>query len=97
MNIIDWKEKFKENKCCAMCGYKRYPNILHFHHIVQRKRRKYRKKSWYRKADKRKPYIPVAQIKNILQLKKEIKKCVLLCPNCHAIHHRKGITKTFQL
>ncbi len=52
MNIVEWKEKFKEDKCCAMCGFKKYPDILHFHHLVSNVRRRYTKKIWRRKGRK---------------------------------------------
>ncbi len=91
--IAEWKENYKKGKCCAMCGFKRYPYILHFHHIISRPRIQHTSKKW--KRDKRKPKLNIFQIKDLEKIKREVKKCVLLCPNCHAMHHRKGINRIY--
>jgi len=64
---------YKRGKCCEICGYKKYPEILQFHH-------KTRDKSFSISTFRRKkPEL----------LKKEIEKCILICPNCHFWLHFK--------
>lgn len=53
---------------CSECGFNDEVNILHFHHIKEKR-------------------IEVTRCKNIKEAKIEAKKCILLCPNCHAILH----------
>lgn len=60
---------------CSECGYDKEPEILEFHHIDPTSKSfdfSQRKASKYQAA-----------INRILE---EIKKCVLLCPNCHRKH-----------
>lgn len=54
--------------CCAVCGYKRCIVNLHFHH-VDRARKSFG--------------ISVANGKSIAAYREELKKCVLVCANCH--------------
>jgi transposase len=55
---------------CALCGYDRYPGALQFHHL-----------------DPRSKQLHVSQNGITLSLetiRDEVRKCVLLCSNCHA-------------
>ena len=72
--LRNYKREFKKDKCCSICGYRKNPSILSFHHIKDKK-------------------FAIAKLLNSLNnLKKEIEKCVLLCPNCHMeIHQNNGI------
>ena len=58
---------YKKNKSCILCGWNKHTEILQFHHKE--------------KSDKIKRSI--SHMLTWKQLKKEISKCVLLCPNCH--------------
>ena len=73
---VEWILNYKKDKCCSKCGWKEHPEILNFHHIK-----------------KKHPYGNVSKLMNagfpLETLKKEIKKCILLCPNCHFWHHHK--------
>ena len=53
---------------CALCGYARCVINLHFHHV-----------------DPTKKSFPMttASGKSLEQYRREMKKCVLLCANCH--------------
>jgi hypothetical protein len=62
---------FKLGKCCSVCGYKEYPEILQFHH----------------KGDKSFNISTIRKMVKSELLEKEIKKCTLLCPNCHSWLH----------
>ena len=59
---------------CEICGYSKEPKILEFHHQKDKK---------YRLSD-------ASRNNTIDKLREEIKKCVLVCPNCHSIIHLKG-------
>ncbi|HJX50514.1 MAG TPA: HNH endonuclease signature motif containing protein [Candidatus Nanoarchaeia archaeon] len=63
---------YKKDKCCELCGYKEYPEILQFHH----KNRKDKSFTIGRKYGK-----------NLKLIKAEMDKCILLCPNCHSWLH----------
>ena len=67
----------KGNKC-AICGYDKCQRALNFHHI-----------------DPSKKEFDLASrglTRSWKKIKDEIKKCVLVCANCHAEIH-EGITK----
>ena len=62
----------KKGKQCEKCGYRAYPQILHFHH---------------KGSDKKKD---VSSCRSLREIEEEVKKCILLCPNCHAEEHTRG-------
>ncbi len=58
---------------CMLCGYKRYPGALDFHHLDSKKKEfgisvRGLTRSWEK-------------------IKAEIEKCVLVCANCHREIH----------
>jgi hypothetical protein len=73
--LLDYKTKTG----CQICGYKEHPEILVFHH-KELLRRKWngnsRGKSSLSSQNLCKARIII-----------EITKCLLLCPNCHALIH----------
>ncbi len=57
---------------CNICGYNKCANVLHFHHT----------------GDKEKGISVMRRnTVSIKVLKKEIRKCVILCANCHGEVH----------
>jgi hypothetical protein len=62
---------YKKDKGCLICGYNKIPQILHFHH-----RNKTEKNNGIN--------VLMKTLKSLEVIKEEIKKCDLLCPNCHA-------------
>lgn len=72
----DYIRDFKKDKCCAQCGYNKHTDILCFHHL--------------KTYDKIKAVSLLirdrAMLKRVIE---EIKKCILLCPNCHSWLHFK--------
>jgi 5-methylcytosine-specific restriction endonuclease McrA len=60
--------------CCQICGYNRCPEALTFHHINPSE--KAHKFGGMR-----------ANPKNWLTICEELRKCVLLCANCHHEFH----------
>ncbi len=72
--IID----FKKDKFCKICGWKKYTEILQFHHRDP-------KKKTVGVAH------TISRSKEVML--KEMEKCILLCPNCHMWHHYKENTK----
>ncbi len=73
--IRDYLNDFKKQSKCMECGFDN-PIALQFHH----------------KNPKNKKYtvsIMVSQGYPIETIEKEIKKCDILCANCHLIKHQK--------
>lgn len=77
--VIEYRKRRKQNlikvcgnKCC-LCGYNKIPNALEFHHIKSEEK-----------------LYGIAENGNCHDLEKdisEIKKCVLVCSNCHREIH----------
>jgi len=55
---------------CRLCGYERYLGALHFHHLDP--------------EEKRFEFAERGVTRSLAVLRKEARKCVLLCANCHA-------------
>jgi hypothetical protein len=55
---------------CATCGYNAHPSALYFHHLY---------------PEHRKYTVAQRMHGNWARLKAEIRKCVVLCANCHVI------------
>ena len=70
-----WIFDYKKDKCCQMCGWNAHPEILEFHHI--------------KRAMENLGVVHLALGKRgIEKATEEMKKCILLCPNCHTWHHK---------
>lgn len=67
-------KNYKKDKKCGICGYNKYPEILDFHH-----KNKEEKDIGVN--------ILMKTLKNLDLIKEEIKKCILICPNCHRELH----------
>lgn len=67
-----WFREYKKTLSCVQCG-QNHPATLDFHHVVRR-------------PDNRKlrDLIQNGTKNSILE---ELKRCVVLCSNCHRIHH----------
>lgn len=64
--------------CCQICGYRGNLAALQFHH--PNKNEKHEEWSWlFRQV--------AGSAKHAEVLAAELKKCILLCANCHAEHH----------
>lgn len=68
----EWKA-YKKSLSCALCGAA-HPAIIDFHHVVRDD------------PDKKKVHQLVKEGK-FPQAHEEIKKCLILCANCHRILH----------
>lgn len=68
--LKEWLLNYKKEKGCQICGYNEHPEILMVHHI-KKKRRKKKENSFGAKHF------------GILRMNEELKKCLILCPNCH--------------
>ncbi len=78
---LNFLRDFKSNRLCVKCGWKEHTEILNFHH----------------KNPKEKTLSlsggSIGQVKKE-RLLEEIKKCELLCPNCHFwLHYRETVNK----
>ena len=71
-------DRFKVFKGCSHCGYKDNPAALQFHHVDPSK--KLQNVSMIRRSS-------YSQWKVI---KAEIRKCILLCSNCHSIETKES-------
>ena len=56
---------------CRRCEYKDEPRILQFHHFNGKKDKKGN----------------ISEMKSLIKIRLEAAKCILLCPNCHALTH----------
>ena len=69
----EWVTAYKIKKGCSKCGEK-HPACLHFHH-----------------KDPKQKLIGISEAvsngRTLTLIKKEVKKCVILCANCHAKEH----------
>lgn len=63
---------------CALCGYDRWPGALHFHHVDP--------------ASKEFGLAAAGVARSLERCRKEARKCVLLCANCHAEVEGKLVT-----
>jgi hypothetical protein len=70
-----WFAEFKATKSCTICGESR-PATLDFHHTDPKKTNK-------------KVHKLVSDGHTKIRLLKEIEKCVVLCSNCHRVHHEE--------
>lgn len=69
--------------CCQLCGYNRCPSALDLHHL----------------AKKEKDFTfghVTSNPKKWAVIVEELKKCILLCKNCHTEVHAGLITQVFQ-
>ena len=77
MRMIRNKEfvkNYKKDKKCRGCGYNKHPSILDFHHLNRNE-----------KVDTINSLMK--GLHPIYLIKKEIGKCILICPNCHREMH----------
>jgi len=66
--------RYKTMYGCVFCGYKKHPDAIHFDHIDPSTKKREISTMWgYSKE----------------AIKEEMKKCRLLCANCHAEHTAK--------
>ena len=63
--------EFKSTLSCTNCGYS-HPAVLDFHHVERKDKQSVHK---------------LAQNGNYKAAREEIKKCIVLCANCHRVLH----------
>jgi NADH:ubiquinone oxidoreductase subunit D len=68
-----WFVNYKKQLACVTCGYN-HPAALDFHHVEQKK-------------SNRKVHRLVSDGHTKKRILEEIDKCVVLCSNCHRVHH----------
>lgn len=66
--------KIKLDNGCSKCGYRVHPAALDFHHLDDKKYNISR-------------IVRAGVSKEVLD--KEIKKCIILCANCHRVEHAR--------
>lgn len=72
----DYFNEYKINHGCCKCGYKSNAVALDFHHID----------TYTKDANIARLINSSWSIEKILQ---EVKKCVVICANCHRVEHNK--------
>lgn len=70
-----WFVNYKKQLACVTCGHN-HPAALDFHHVEQKKSNK-------------KVHKLVSDGNTKKRILEEIDKCVVLCSNCHRIHHEE--------
>lgn len=70
-----WFTEFKATKSCTVCGENR-PATLDFHHVTPINTNK-------------KVHKLVSDGHTKTRIQKEINKCIVLCSNCHRVHHEE--------
>lgn len=73
-----WLGIYKQKKGCQVCGYNEHPAALQFDHID--------------------PLTKIRDVSNMIELKlkrimDEVRKCRVLCANCHSIHTVETLRK----
>lgn len=75
--VKKWRKKNKERMveafggCCGICGYSKCTNALEFHHL----------------DPKEKDFNVTNQVTSWKKAVEELRKCVMLCSNCHKEIH----------
>jgi hypothetical protein len=73
-DTIAWANEIKLQSGCAMCGFKEHPAALDFHHSNP--------------AEKDlEPAVLIRRGWSRAAIAKALEDCVILCANCHRIHH----------
>lgn len=72
-----WLHGLKQKLACSECGFDQHPAALQFHHVDSSTKMAGVSRLLHRVG---------ASFEDILE---EITKCMVLCANCHAIHHYK--------
>lgn len=79
-NVLDYRKRLKSNLVfamggkCAICGYNKCIDALEFHHLDAKTKI----------SSISQMYVKIRKIEDILN---EVKKCILLCSNCHKELH----------
>jgi len=73
----EFVNEYKMKYGCSKCNYRGHPSALDFHHVDG--------------SDKENNIaIMINESYSLERIKKEIKKCIILCANCHRIEHYSG-------
>ena len=74
--LIKFLSDWKSARGCSKCGYNDHPVALDFHHV-----------------DESKKLFSLSKVSRsrigLKKVKAEAEKCIILCANCHRIHHSK--------
>lgn len=73
-----WLNVYKLKKGCEECGYNKYPEALHFDHLDQETKHNEISSMFGYK---------------LTRIFEEVRKCRVLCANCHAHHSKKQQAK----
>jgi len=82
-NRQKWMDIYKMSKGCEKCGYSRHPSVLCFDHLPGTDKKEETKNGYSKKAcagGMYRLYSPKFTVKELIQ---EVRKCRILCHNCH--------------
>lgn len=83
--VKEFIDTYKRERSCVDCGFsgKEFPYVLDFDHLHKGSVKKFNIGSWSR------------SVLSVVAITKEIKKCELVCANCHRIRtfSKKGVKK----
>ena len=71
-----WLNRYKVAKGCHVCGYNKHAAALDFHHPERKNGRK-----------KGVSFMKTHALKKLMA---EVRKCEVICSNCHRIEHAEG-------
>jgi hypothetical protein len=74
---------YKVTKGCVMCGYNEHPSSLCFDHLPNEEKSEHVKNGYSKKSCAGGMYRLYSKKYDVKQLIEEIKKCRILCHNCH--------------
>lgn len=77
--IRSYFRNLKKETGCSVCGYNKSGSALHYHHTSKNKEHDIGRM--------------MAQGRAIFSILEEIKKCILVCANCHAELHEKNTSQ----
>ena len=90
MNIIQnrkkWIDKYKVAKGCEICGYNKHPAALCFDHLPGTEKAEAVKNGYSKRSTAGGMYKMYSPKYTVKQLIDEIRKCRILCCNCHMEH-----------
>lgn len=85
-----WVDRYKVSNGCSVCGYNKHPSALCFDHLPEYEKSEAVKNGYSKKSCAGGMYRLYYKTHSYQDLIEEIKKCRLVCSNCHMEHtHNK--------
>lgn len=78
-----WVDLYKTTNGCSICGYKKHPAAICFDHLPGYEKAEITKNGCSKRSCAGGMFMLYSKKYNVEELISEIKKCRLLCHNCH--------------